>query len=458
MLSWSLVASVFLHVGGAVSTVYLAPVGSSLPADPAGDAPMLWLTPEQEAPAPTPPPQPPREQPKPEPVQPPPPPPPPDSKRLGVTGGDAASENWIASKQQGEHAGKESEVEQPLLRRSEGQAASPPPSPAATPPAPAAPAAQPTPSAQPALKPTPAEAPATEPKPEPVAETKPAETKPEPKPEPEPKREPPREEAPRTDPKPLPETEKPAENPTEKPSDKPAEKPSDKASDKPSDPSTDTHAKPDAPVTEPPAKPAEDGQKEPLPQPVPQPASAEPPPPATTPPPPTPVSPPTAASPSPQPVESRETFLDLVRPAQPAPNPVLPKPSPPAIRLSVAQADAAWASEKDSDPTSVRRRGEYRFGAVAAGRGVEIYRIVRPQFTNLTRMMGIQRNPTFDIVFNKRGEVVKVHRTRPSGNESLDDNFVSAIHFWRARGDDFDALPDASDATVTIRMTFLLGS
>ncbi|MBL8756840.1 MAG: hypothetical protein JNK35_00245 [Phycisphaerae bacterium] len=178
-----------------------------------------------------------------------------------------------------------------------------------------------------------------------------------------------------------------------------------------------------------------------------------------------PVSPPTDAKSAPR--ESRKVtpqtssptppadLLELVRPAQPA---ALPKPAGTAPSPSIRAADAAWLAEKESDATSKRRVAEYRAGTVHAGAGVEIYRITRPQTTTLTRMMGAARNPTFDIVFNRRGEVARVLRTRPSGNDALDNNIESAIFFWRARGKEFDALPDSPDATITIRLTFLLSS
>lgn len=157
--------------------------------------------------------------------------------------------------------------------------------------------------------------------------------------------------------------------------------------------------------------------------------------------------------PAPQPTAPAD-LLDLVRPAQPA---APPKPAGAAPSPSIRAADAAWLAEKESDATSKRRVAEYRAGTVQAGAGIEIYRITRPQTTTLTRMMGAARNPTFDIVFNRRGEVARVLRTRPSGNDALDNNIESAIFFWRARGKEFDALPDAPDATITIRLTFLLG-
>ncbi|MBL8757757.1 MAG: hypothetical protein JNK35_04915, partial [Phycisphaerae bacterium] len=50
------------------------------------------------------------------PPAPPPEPPPPPQPRLGVDAPDKPSENWIASDQPGEHAGKLSQVEQPQLR------------------------------------------------------------------------------------------------------------------------------------------------------------------------------------------------------------------------------------------------------------------------------------------------------------------------------------------------------
>lgn len=171
-----------------------------------------------------------------------------------------------------------------------------------------------------------------------------------------------------------------------------------------------------------------------------------------------PAAPAPAPTPPPDPEALRRELLRQLRPVSP-PQPVqrpavVQRPGQPGS--GKIQDDGAWLAEKDSDPTSVRRVAQYRSGAVTPGKGFEIYKIVRPEIGVMTRMMGASRNPTYDVLFRKNGEVARVEPVRSSGNPTLDDNIVSSIYFWRARGQDLDNLGPGDKATLTVRLNFIL--
>jgi hypothetical protein len=128
----------------------------------------------------------------------------------------------------------------------------------------------------------------------------------------------------------------------------------------------------------------------------------------------------------------------------------------PATGAMVA-GDPGPKSESESDAASkVVVRGEYRFGEVLVGDGLEI-RAVRPRFTLVSRALTAPANPLVRIAFAKDGTVRWAKLLRSSGyvNER-DEPILNAVYQWRASGKALRELPDTPGAVLTIEMTIIL--
>lgn len=149
--------------------------------------------------------------------------------------------------------------------------------------------------------------------------------------------------------------------------------------------------------------------------------------------------------------------VDSPRPAQrPAKSPA--QPARPAVRAPQTPIDNdAWLADREADPSSVRRVGEFRSGKVEAGEGIEI-KTVRPVFTAVTRALALPAPPMVEITFDRSGNVSSASVIRSSGYPDVDSPILSAVYQWRATGKALATLPSTpgSDGHLVLRITFLL--
>ncbi|MBA4029293.1 MAG: hypothetical protein C0475_09230 [Planctomyces sp.] len=115
-----------------------------------------------------------------------------------------------------------------------------------------------------------------------------------------------------------------------------------------------------------------------------------------------------------------------------------------------AGGDPGDASDRDSDATSVRRRGVYRQGQIDVGQGLEL-KTVRPRFSVATRVFGLPRPPVVEIVFGPDGAVKRARVVRASGGgDSVDEPVLNAAYQWRAVGRLLGELGPKGEVAVTI--------
>ena len=218
-------------------------------------------------------------------------------------------------------------------------------------------------------------------------------------------------------------------------------------------------------------------------EPSPRPTTVEPPSAPIAPPPPPPAS--TPASPESRPAATlgteptpglATTTPDLIltpsltgtpRPAQPAGRPAAapptsaspPSPSPAATPSTPngPQGNAGAQSDREVDPTSAIRRGEFRNGRVNVGRGLELRPLQRPEFSLLARTLASPASPIVEIHIRKSGQIADVKIIRSSGYPAeIDEPIRNAIFFWRASGPELSGLSDDPDARFVVRLTFNL--
>ncbi len=162
-----------------------------------------------------------------------------------------------------------------------------------------------------------------------------------------------------------------------------------------------------------------------------------------------------------------QTLTSTPRPPQRAagqaapPTPNTPRPSPAPSNTPAApsssQGNAGAQSDREVDPTSSVRRGEFRNGRVNVGKGLELRPLQRPEFSLIARDLASPSSPIVEIHIRKSGQIADVKVIRSSGYPvEIDEPIRNAIFFWRASGDELASLSDDPDARFVVRLTFNL--
>jgi hypothetical protein len=452
---WGLLTSVAVHAALAAAVASMPPVnhGSAAWSSLETSAPMMLIPLEPTPPKPVPPPEP-----KPKPVEPE-RPPEPEAVRLGMEGSQTpTSPTWLRSEAEGEHAARQSTVEQPALTK---QPAEPPPAPPASPsaePAAPQPAAMPA-QAKPAVEPVPA-APTPRPEPVPASALPAAESREQPR-MPEPEAVP----SPVDEPPPPP----PAASAPVPPAVPPVGVSKDEIKPRPTEPPMDAPSVPKpVPGAKPPENETKPGQQRDGPQESPTPPTDAPVPPARDEvgPPDALLQRPPAEAPAPpvvptNPVPPAEEPLPEITPEDLAParpanrgNRAAPRPSG---RGTEAMDMQAWLTDREADASSIRRAAVYRNGRVDAGEGLDI-RTVRPRFSTFALSFATPRPAMLEISFDRTGVVREAKVLRSSGFPmDVDEPIRNAVFNWRATGRLLRELPDRPNARVTLRIEFILG-
>jgi len=134
------------------------------------------------------------------------------------------------------------------------------------------------------------------------------------------------------------------------------------------------------------------------------------------------------------------------------------KPGIPGDPGDSAAADAGepgLQSDRESDAFSTAV-GEYRFGKVVAGKGIEI-RPTRPKFGLLARTLALPAPPRVEVVFGRNGIVKRARIVRSSGySTEIDEPIINAVYEWTASGKALADLPSDPSAEMRLNLTVYL--
>jgi hypothetical protein len=112
-------------------------------------------------------------------------------------------------------------------------------------------------------------------------------------------------------------------------------------------------------------------------------------------------------------------------------------------------------ADKEVDPSSFVEVPEsnWKAGKPLAARGLELFPR-KPVFTVHTRLTALPHNPLCVIFFDRSGAVREAAIVKSSGDQRVDDAIRASLYFWRAKGEQLDAI--AEDDVVEVRIRYVL--